>query len=87
MLRSFGAFLIKNPNTFLVCQNRCKVNVINTITAEKLWDSASPTKLRTGRGKRAKKKKRVDLGNEKVLGEGEAGMVWPGLNINIKDTQ
>jgi len=55
--------------------------------AEPLWDSASPTKQRIGRGKRAKKKQRVDLGKEKVLGEGEIGMVWPGLNINIKDTQ
>ena len=87
MLRSCGAVLIRKPNIFLVCQDRCKANIITMKPAEPLWDSASPTKQRIGRGKRAKKKQRVDLGKEKVLGEGEIGMVWPGLNINIKDTQ
>ena len=50
-------------------------------TGESLWNSTSPTAKRTGRGKRAKVRKREDLGRGKVLGEGKHGMLWPGLNV------
>jgi len=87
MLKSCEVFLSRTPKVFFICQKRCKTTFFTTKTAEKLWDSASPTRIRTGRGKRAKVKKRVDLGSKHILGEGEAGMVWPGLNVNIKDSK
>jgi len=66
----------------IVAQHR-NAGFFTRLTGETLWNSTSPTAKRTGRGKRAKVRKREDLGRGKVLGEGKDGMLWPGLNLRL----
>nr|CAB3264011.1 28S ribosomal protein S5, mitochondrial-like [Phallusia mammillata] len=64
---------------------RQRHDFINQVTATALWNSVSPTKKRTGRGKRGQARKKVDLGRHKVLGENELGIEWPGLNAKTEN--
>ena len=65
-----------------VCSNVTKrfTGTFTSLSGKQLWNSTSPEKRRTGRGKRARVRKKEDFSNRHVLGEGKAGVLWPGLN-------
>lgn len=64
-------------------QIRCS-HFIKNHDGESLWKSVrAETGKVGGRGKRTKKRKAVDLGAGKILGEGKAGILWPGLNVPV----
>lgn len=57
---------------------------IRSHDGESLWKSVrAETGKVGGRGKRTKKRKAIDLGAGKILGEGKAGILWPGLNVPV----
>ncbi|XP_017819537.1 small ribosomal subunit protein uS5m isoform X1 [Callithrix jacchus] len=56
------------------------------LTAGELWKGAlaeTGAGTRKGRGKRTKKKKRKDLNRGQIIGEGQCGFLWPGLNVPL----
>lgn len=57
----------------------------NSLSSENLWKSTSPQTKRTGRGKRARIRQREDFSADHMLGEGDAGILWPGLNTNVEN--
>ncbi|CAK8672741.1 small ribosomal subunit protein uS5m-like [Clavelina lepadiformis] len=59
-------------------QRRC-TGTFCRLSGKDLWNSTSPENKRTGRGKRARIQKKKDF-SKKVFGEGDAGVMWPGLN-------
>lgn len=77
-----------NSNTqAIISQSQRPKSMFVKLPASKLWDSTAPAVVRRGRGKRAKVRKREDLGRNKNFGEGAAGMMWPGLNTSVKSQQ
>ena len=61
-----------------------KTSFFNRNPASPLWDSAAPPPSMRSRGKRSKPRKRIDLSRGHEIGEGNAGMQWPGLNSTVK---
>ncbi|XP_071336151.1 small ribosomal subunit protein uS5m isoform X2 [Trachinotus anak] len=58
----------------------------NKLTAEELWQgvmAASGAGARKGRGKRTKRKMKMDLNRGQMMGEGRGGFLWPGLNAPV----
>ena len=66
-------------------QSKRLAGTFNSFSGAKLWKAAAPTSKRTGRGKRARARKKEDFSGDHVLGEGVAGILWPGLNTNFKE--
>lgn len=57
------------------------INTLSHHDGQSLWKSVlADTNKSKGRGKRTKRRKVIDLGRGKVLGEGKLGYLWPGLN-------
>ena len=54
-----------------------------SITGKSLWESTSPESRRTGRGKRARIRRKEDFSGSHKMGEGQAGILWPGLNLKV----
>lgn len=76
---------ISSPSNWTGQQYR-PYSFFTKLTAEELWKGAlaeTGTGARKGRGKRTKKKRKTDLNRGQIIGEGQSGFLWPGLNVPL----
>ena len=70
--------------TTLVVSKRC-AGTFTSVSGKSLWNSTSPESKRTGRGKRARIRKKEDFSAKHSMGEGKAAILWPGLNTSVNE--
>lgn len=73
------------PHPWLLHQYRSS-SFFNKLTADELWRGVlaeSGSGARKGRGKRTKRRIKKDLNRGQMVGEGQAGFLWPGLNAPV----
>ncbi|KAG7512703.1 28S ribosomal protein S5, mitochondrial [Solea senegalensis] len=88
--RASGASLQRNPalpqSPATAWQQTRHGSFFNKLTADELWRGVlaeTGSGGRKGRGKRTKRKMKTDLNRGQILGEGQGGFLWPGLNTPV----
>ncbi|XP_008319510.1 small ribosomal subunit protein uS5m [Cynoglossus semilaevis] len=87
-----SAFIVLQRSSLLpaypstVWQQTRHNSFFNKLTAVELWKGVlaeTGSGARKGRGKRTKRKMKRDLNRGRLMGEGRAGFLWPGLNAPV----
>ena len=79
-VKAYKIALCLNESTLFPYAKRC-TGTFTSITGKSLWESTSPESRRTGRGKRARIRRKEDFSGSHKMGEGQAGIDVNNLHI------